>query len=58
MGRETNGDSRRNHSGNSRYYITFAGNWKCEFEADVPGEAEVVWIKDKVKLVARGWRYP
>lgn len=34
------------------------GNWRCEFEADVPGEDEKVMIKDKVRLMARGWRYP
>ena len=34
------------------------GNWKCEFELDLPEESETIYIKEKVKLVARGYRYP
>ena len=34
------------------------GNWKCEFELDLPQESETIYIKEKVKLVARGYRYP
>jgi len=37
------------------------GNWKCEFEIDVPAEDrdsdEPVIIREKVKLLARGYRY-
>ena len=34
------------------------GNWKCEFELDLPDQSEKILIKEKVKLVARGYRYP
>ena len=37
------------------------GNWRCEFEIDVPAEdrdgSEPVIIQEKVSLVARGYRY-
>ena len=40
--------------------ISIAGNWRCEFEVDnIDYEAgEPVMIKDRVRLMARGWRYP
>jgi len=36
------------------------GNWRCEFEVDnIDYEAgEPVMIRDRVRLMARGWRYP
>ena len=34
------------------------GDWKCEFELDLPQESEMIYIKDRVKMVARGYRYP
>ncbi|TRY79127.1 hypothetical protein TCAL_12390 [Tigriopus californicus] len=34
------------------------GNWGCELEIDVPTLQEKVIVKDKVRLMARGWRYP
>ena len=36
------------------------GNWKCEFTLDLPEEEydEPIVIKDKIKLMARGYRYP
>lgn len=34
------------------------GNWRCEFEADIPDAPEKVIIKDKVSVLARAWRYP
>jgi len=34
------------------------GNWKCEFELDLPDQSEKILIKEKVKMVARGYRYP
>lgn len=41
--------------------LSFAGNWRCEFEVDnidYPETGEHVVIKDRVRLMARGWRYP
>ena len=41
--------------------ISIAGNWRCEFEVDnidYPETGEHVVIKDRVRLMARGWRYP
>jgi len=35
-----------------------SGNWRCEFEIEDPDYVEEVVIRDKVKLIARGWRYP
>lgn len=34
------------------------GDWKCEFELDLPEESETIYIKERVKLLARGYRYP
>ncbi len=36
------------------------GNWRCEFVVDDPEyqQEEPIIIKDKVRLMARGWRYP
>ena len=36
------------------------GNWKCEFTLDLPEDEydEPIVIKDKIKLMARGYRYP
>jgi len=34
------------------------GDWKCEFELDLPEESEIIHVKERVKLVARGYRYP
>ena len=36
------------------------GNWRCEFEIDVPPEEELeepIIITERVKLLARGYRY-
>jgi len=36
------------------------GNWKCEFEIDAPNEEDPeqpMIIKERVKLLARGYRY-
>ena len=40
--------------------MSCAGNWRCEFEVDnIDYEAgEPVMIRDRVRLMARGWRYP
>ena len=43
---------------NKFLFRLFLGNWRCEFEVDVPEEEETIIIKDKVRLMARGWRYP
>ena len=34
------------------------GSWKCEFEADLPQESETIYIKERVQVLARGYRYP
>lgn len=35
------------------------GNWKCEFELDLPYQTEEpVIVRDRVRVMARGFRYP